>query len=169
MVMIWLRRLALYSCRRVVPCPDWHSCLSGCSPLFAPEFCTIQDPGSRLEIPDSRRHIRFKDTDHNVSTTGGTIVLPAKKIFSFQSLFFQRWERETQLFSPFNPVFDFKVRRATHVNSWSLMDNWHLAICSARLAAAGRNVQVRLGQRVGRNLKIKRIWSVLVFHSFYKS
>ena len=31
----------------------------------------------------------------------------------------------------------------------------HLAICSARFAAAGRIVQVRLGQRVGRNLEIE--------------
>ena len=94
--------------------------------------CQAVPPCPHLKFPpDSRFQITmFKETDHNVSTTSGTIVLPAnKKVFNFTS---------------FAGV-------------------WHLAICSARLAAAGRNVQVRLGQRVGRNLEIERIWPFIVY------
>ena len=113
-----LRWLALCSCRRAAPCPGWHSCLSGCSPLSAPE------------VPS-----RFQISDHNVQR-------------NWPQRLYHEWHHHA-------PCKQKGFQLLSGV--------WHLAICSARLAAAGRIVQVKLGQRVGRNLEIERIWPFSVY------
>ena len=115
-------------------------------------------------------------------------MLPAKKSFPFpplsqgENISFWRCQKLTNLRLSLKLVGVY----AFHMDSFwfrslikeqelqimevqSLEYSWHLAICSARLAAAGRTVQVKLGQRVGRNLEIEQFWSVSEFHSFTSS